>query len=123
MRDDRPQDAVTVCVLLAICKASDVFSYSRIGSNSTNKQEDEDEKDEAPLQPGQLLPFPPAGLPPPLLTVTVASTSLSSKAYSYIVLSRWWVHVCDPALVKYNVTALTLDVRNQSNPHQQGKIS
>lgn len=28
---------------------SEVFSNSRIGSNSTNKQEDEDEEDEAPL--------------------------------------------------------------------------
>lgn len=36
---------------------SEVFSNGRIGSNSTNKQEDEDEEDEAPLQPGQLLPF------------------------------------------------------------------
>ncbi len=34
-----------------------MFSNSRIGSNSTNKQEDDDEEDEAPLEPGQLLPF------------------------------------------------------------------
>lgn len=36
---------------------TEVFSNSRIGSNSTNKQEDKDEEDEAPLQPGQLFPF------------------------------------------------------------------
>lgn len=36
---------------------AEVLSNSRIGSNSTNKQEDKDEEDEAPLQPGKLLPF------------------------------------------------------------------
>lgn len=35
----------------------EVLTNSRIGCNSTNKQKDEDEEDEAPLQPGQLLPF------------------------------------------------------------------
>lgn len=42
--------------------------------------------------------YPPAGLPPPLLTIIVASTSLSCKAYRYIFPSRWCVHVCNPAL-------------------------
>lgn len=46
------------------------------------------------------LTHPPAGLPPPLLAVIVTFASLSSKAYRYIVLSRWWVHVCNPALEK-----------------------
>jgi len=36
---------------------SEVFSNSRIGSNSTNKQKEKDEENEAPLQSGQLLPF------------------------------------------------------------------
>lgn len=36
---------------------SEVFADSRIVNYSTNKKEDKDEEDEAPLQPGQLLPF------------------------------------------------------------------
>lgn len=42
--------------------------------------------------------YPPAGFPPPLLTVIITSISLSSKAYRYIVLSTLWVHVCNSAL-------------------------
>lgn len=36
---------------------SEVFSDNRIGGKSTNEQQDEDGENEAPLQPGQLLPF------------------------------------------------------------------
>lgn len=36
---------------------SDVFSDSRIRSNSTNKQKDDGEENDAPLQSGQLIPF------------------------------------------------------------------
>lgn len=36
---------------------SEVFGDSRIRSNSTNKQKDDGEENDAPLQSGQLLPF------------------------------------------------------------------
>lgn len=34
-----------------------MLSNGRVGSNSTDKQKDEEKQDDAPLQPRQLLPF------------------------------------------------------------------
>lgn len=36
---------------------TEVLSNGRVGSNSTNKQKDEEKQDDTPLQPRQLLPF------------------------------------------------------------------
>lgn len=54
---------------------------------------------------------PPAGLPPPLLTVVVTSAGLSSKVYRYIVLLQWWVHVCNPGLEEAHTAGFVVNAK------------